>query len=202
VLLTRSAAIAVAVATTACGPGAGPACQAPGGGAALQLVYVDEYGELHDLADGARVPLIFAPQGGLIMLVGARVEGLGDCHVQMTGALRDPCNNRVVGLEQRPITLVDRDGWGEPRDPGELSSLPNVAVCPPQAASQDVDGHTFQVEILVTTDDGQPIGEATALVVPTCSDDGCRCECDTVPGNCDPEPDAATACPGPDASPF
>jgi hypothetical protein len=191
-------------AAAACGPSSiGQACESISVPADLQLVFVDDRGVLHDVADGAQVPLIRAPQGGRIMLVGARVRGGDDCYVQMTGALRDPCNGRVIGLEQRPIPLVDRgDGWGEPRDPDQLASMPNVALCPTTSASQDVDGHPFELEVVVETATGVRLGAISAMVVPTCLDDGCRCECDLTPyTDCEiDEPDAATACPSADAA--
>jgi len=213
VLLTgvRRGAIAAAAlaALVGCSGGPAPACEVPpippgppGGADAADVVLVaqGDGGQLEDLVDGAAVPLIAAPQGGHILLIGARVRGVSGCSVQINAALRDPCNNRVVGLEDRPITLQDRgDGWAVPIDPGELANYANVAVCPVQAAAHDLHGNLFELEVRISDDAGTVLAERTAMIRPTCGPDDtyCRCDCD-LDGDaaCDVDVDAAPGCGG------
>jgi hypothetical protein len=134
-----------------------------------------ESGMLHDTPDGSLVPLVSAPQGGHIMLIGARVMMADRCTVRINAALRDTGNNRVIGLDAREIALADRgDGWAEPADWMALSGLANLPVCPTSAASKPVDGNAFQLEVRLTQS-GTVISERTASIVPTCGAGNAYC---------------------------
>ena len=76
---------------------ASPASEVPGD-VELGLVAATAAGELVDLAAGDDVPLTFAPQGGHILLVAPRIRDLAACTVDVTAALRDKTNDRVVDL--------------------------------------------------------------------------------------------------------
>jgi hypothetical protein len=142
----------------------------------IVLVASDPNSVVSDLEDGSEVPLIAAPQGGHIMLVGARVRAASDCQLAATGALRDPTTQRVIGLEQRPLLLERRtDGWAVPR--AGLDAMPNVAVCPSAAAAASIDGNPYQLEISLSTLDGAPIATRTIMVTPTCTSAYCHADC-------------------------
>ena len=142
------------------------------------LVAAGEDGTLIEVHDGTAVPLVRAPQGGHIMLVGAKLKGSTDCTLDATGALRDPATNRVLGLDERALLLTTGgDGWSHPSDP-PLSSVPNVAVCPTSAATMSVDGNAYTFE-LTLRDGSKTVATLTATVTPTCpmGDSYCHIEC-------------------------
>jgi hypothetical protein len=152
-----------------------------GGGNDAQavLVVAAEDGSLVEARDGTQVPLVRAPQGGHIMLVGAKLQNSTDCMLDATGDLRDPTTGRVIGLDQRSLLLSSgSDGWAQPSDPA-LSSMPNVAVCPSAAASKSIDGNPYTVELALVDGDGKSVAMLSATVTPMCpaGDDYCHTEC-------------------------
>lgn len=180
-MLLRGAVVLAGLTLAACGDPAAPACEVPAD-VELGLVAATAAGELRDLAAGDDVPLMFAPQGGHIVLVAPRLRDLPGCTVDVTAALRDKTNNRVIGLEQRPIELVPRaDGWAVPADPTSLAGLANLAVCPSSAASTTVNDNVFQLEVSVDAGDGVARPMLALDVVPRCAADDSYCACD-----CDP----------------
>ena len=186
-LLTRGSLIVCGV-LAACGDPAAPACEVPGD-VELGLVAATAAGELVDLAAGDDVPLTFAPQGGHILLVAPRIRDLAACTVDVTAALRDKTNDRVVGLEQRPIELTPRaDGWAVPADPTSLAGLANLAVCPTSAASTPINDHVFQLEVSIDAGDGVARPMVALDVMPRCAVDDTYCACD-----CDPTGAACAA---------
>jgi hypothetical protein len=140
------------------------------------LVASDNSSAPFDITDGAHVPLIGAPQGGHILLVGARVRAAHDCQLVATASLRDPVTQRVLGLEERPL-LLERNahGWAVPR--ATLDAMPNVAVCPSAAASTPIFNHEYKLEVALATLGGEPITTATAMITPSCSDAYCESDC-------------------------
>lgn len=195
-MLLRASVLAVAVAAVlpACGGGGNddappaPSCQGAADGAPpeIEIVYGDfgGTGGPGPADGGAVVPLISAPQGGHILLIGVRVHGVAataDCSMQVSAALRDTCNNRVIGLEQRPVNLRDDGtGWAAPVDPDGLSNYANVAVCPTVSAAHDLHDATFQVEVKLLDQHGGVLAEKTEPVTPVCQpgDTYCLCDCD------------------------
>lgn len=151
-----------------------PQCNAVGAGDVM-IVASDPYSVISDVTDGSQVPLMAAPQGGHIMLVGARVRASQDCQLSATASLRDPATNRVIGLEQRPLLLErGQDGWAKPMQ--GLAAMPNVAVCP-SSVTTAIDGHDFLLEVSLATLDGEPLVTVSAMVKPTCVDNFCRSDC-------------------------
>jgi hypothetical protein len=187
VLLARVAAIAVLGVLAGCPAEPLPTCHvAPPDGGALGggsneleavLVVADGNGTLTEITDGAQVPLVAAPQGGHIMLVGAKLRGTTDCMLDATGALRDPATGRVIGLDKRSLLLTTGgDGWARPSDP-PLSSMPNVAICPSAATSTPIDGNPFTLE-LTLVDGSTTVATLTATVTPACAGDTyCHDDC-------------------------
>ena len=160
------------------------ACPAPAdecklaGAIDAELVAADSNGALVTIHDGDPVALMGAPQGGHILLVGARIHTDAACQVDATGSLRDPATNRVLGLDERAL-FVERtgDGWAAPSEPVSLSAMPNVAVCPTAATAAAVNGNTYQLEVAITGGSGS--ATLTAMVVPTCpaGDSYCTSDC-------------------------
>jgi hypothetical protein len=142
----------------------------------VMLVASDYNDSMVDITDGSQVPLLAAPQGGHILLVGARVRAHTDCQLIATASLRDPATQRVIGLEQRPLLLDKRsDGWAVPRQ--GLDAMPNVAVCPSAAATTAIYNHEYKLEVALTTLDGAPVATASAMITPSCSDQYCQSDC-------------------------
>ncbi len=143
-----------------------------------QIVFADQAGAVRRVADDPNVPLVSAPQGGHILLLGARVHAtVTSCSVEINAALRDPTTGRVIGLEERPVTISSYGGdWAGPPASVGLSDLANVAVCPSSAVTTAVDAHPYQVEVRVTAA-GVAIANATATITPTCSDTYCHMDC-------------------------
>ncbi len=176
-LLTRAALLALVAPLTGCPHPTLPECDVLGASNVV-LVASDYNDAVRDITDGSQVPLLAAPQGGHILLVGARVRATSDCQLIATGSLRDPATQRVLGLEQRPLLLDQRsDGWAVPR-PG-LDAMPNVAVCPSAAASTQIYGREYKLEVSLTTLDETPIATLSAMITPTCADAYCEGDCGT-----------------------
>lgn len=147
----------------------------------LEIVYRTVDGRTADANVDGEIPLIQPPQGGKVALIGARVRNAG-CVVQLTASLRDPCSNRIVALEQRPVTLVLReDGWGVPESPAELSNYANVPVCPSAAADRDLEREPYVATVRVE-DGTSRTAEKQLTVTPVCAEPEletlCQCECD------------------------
>lgn len=171
----------------------------------LELIYRAADGTMAPLLDGAALPLITPPQGGKIVLVGLRVRDAELCGATVQAALRDPCSNRVLGIERRPVAWrFTDDGWAEPAQPQELSDFVNLALCPSAAAGDDLDGHPYQLELrFYETPDGgfiERIVEVTLRCDADLDPDGCKCECDAdyqLGGACPVDPDGGIACAAP-----
>jgi hypothetical protein len=136
---------------------------------------------IHDVVDNGDVELIAAPQGGHILLVGARIAATDErCQLVATGALRDPQTRRVIGVEQRPLLLERRlDGWLYPR--AGLDAMPNVAVCPSAAAVVSIDGNPYTLEVELSSITGTPVASLAATIQPRCSSEFCRVDCSPLP---------------------
>jgi hypothetical protein len=148
------------------------------GMAAAQLVAADQSGNLVVVHDGDPVALLFAPQGGHILLVGARIHADVTCSIDATGALRDVASNRVLGLDERALDLVaSGDGYAQPLAPASLSAMPNVAVCPTSATTAAVVGNMYRLELSIGSQ------TLTASVIPTCApgDTYCLSDCGAMP---------------------
>ncbi len=143
-----------------------------------EIVFADQLGTVARVADQPNVPLISAPQGGHILLIGARVRAtVTSCSVEVNAALRDPATSRVIGLEQRPVTIASHGTeWAGPPPMIGLSDIANVAVCPSAAISTSIDAHPYQVEVRVDVA-GLAIAHATATITPTCNDTYCHMDC-------------------------
>jgi len=135
------------------------------------------------IGDGARVALMKPPQGGRVIYAGAEVRGGDICNpVNLVGALRDPTTHAVFGLEGRPVLLAARsDGWAA-ADEVQPSNYANIAVCPNQRSSRDIDEEPYELYVKLTDGVGRS-AEGVVDVVPFCAEpdtfDECTCICKT-----------------------
>ena len=133
------------------------------------------------LEDGGSVTILPPPQGGSIVLVGARARNLNPCGVMLTVGLRDP-HTQQVRLDARTVNLQTSTAapdWVETSS--QLAGMANVPVCPNQWASTDIFGHGFQLEVTVE-DSAHRRAMTTLQVTPACSTDKnypmtCSCQC-------------------------
>lgn len=147
-----------------------------------ELVHRTVDGRVAPCQEGGDVPIMTPPQGGKVVFVGVRARNLDVRGVKLTASLRDECTNRILALEQRPVNLVEtEDGWAEPERPAEISNYSNLAVCPTEAASRDVDGTLYLLKVSIEDRDGRT-AEETLRVRPVCAEPGleeqCACQCD------------------------
>ncbi len=144
-------------------------------------------GHTEDVREGGAIPLVEPPQGGQVVFVGVRAKNLDGCGVVITATLRDPCTGQIIGVEARPIDLTaSSSGWGEPSAPTDIGSFANVPLCPSPAATRDVHGQRYVLEVDVR-DRGKRTAHAALSVVPTCTEASrCPDECrrGSMPADC------------------
>jgi len=130
----------------------------------------------------ALVPLLNPPQGGKVLLVGVRAKNLDGCPLQISASLRDPCNDRVLALERRPVSLeASPDGWAAPARPLELDNFSNLPGCPRSDNDRPIADQPYLLRVTVTDKEGRT-AEATRMIEPYCGAEPehaatCACEC-------------------------
>jgi len=143
----------------------------------MKIVCRDEGAAVLPVDEDTRLPLMPAPQGGHIVLIGVRTNNLEGCNLKLSGALVDVETRAVVSLERRPVTMaVANDGWLEAKHPEAASSYLNIAACPHASLSRPINDRTYELQVSVTDQRNRTI-QASTTVVPTCSSDSCRCQC-------------------------
>ena len=164
----------------------GDEAEAPAG----ELVFLDENFEMQNLLPGQAVPTVLPPQGGKVILVGARIKNMDMCSLQANGGVFDDCQRpaRIIGREGRGLQMVPNDaiGFAEPRDPGTLNNYVNIPLCGNFTSSRDIDGEPYRVEIRFS-DRARRSLVLTADITPFCAGtpgdpagvfEQCECECD------------------------
>ncbi len=168
--------------------GGAPVCDAP---TILAVMQLGEDRVAADVLDGGTVDLVGAVQGGHVLFVGARVDGLCAEQADLWAVLRAPADGSIVAEDRRqgvPMH-VRADGSREPDWAGRQVAM--VPACPSLAGARIV-GETFDLELTVT----DPAGHAASAGVRvrlTCSQTDpywsafCACECDAggTPGACE-----------------
>ncbi len=159
---------------------AGPSCTLPFIGDKDQpieavLTVRDVNGKSVELKDGDEVPLVFPPQGGRVVFLGARVKNVDPCAVKLSGAIRDPATNQVR-IDNRSVNLrLAPDGFGTGVD-DDISTFSNVPMCPNQWASTDAYDKPFRVEVTVQDRGGRSVTKQ-AMVTPKCAEPDRLAEC-------------------------
>ncbi len=150
-----------------------------------ELVYRTVDQQLATLVDGQEVPMILPPQGGKVILIGARVKNMDLCSLQANGGMFDGCQTppRIIGREGRGLQMkINEDlGMAEPDRPETLNNYVNIPLCPNFTAVRDADGEPFNLEIRFS-DRAQRSLILKATVTPVCAEPEqlarCTCECD------------------------
>jgi hypothetical protein len=127
------------------------------------------------IADGAKVALLFPPQGGRVVFVGVRATNLDPCAVKLAGAMRD-VTSKQVRIDTRTINLEPADdGWGQSSE-GDIASFANVPMCPNQWSNTNIYGTEYEVEVTLTDRDKRKVTK-TIRVTPECSEPALSAEC-------------------------
>jgi hypothetical protein len=170
--------------------------------AELEIVHLDARSTVIESTAMAAVPLIQPPQGGWIVLLGARARNIDGCRISLTTALVDPCNDEILKIDQRPTRLIAAgDGWGV----SSVNAFSNLEVCPHITSVRDLSDVPYIVRVRVEDDDGRA-AQTEITLVPTCPEDMamCNCQCarDYVVGSqCGPTPPHDRCDPGATAGP-
>jgi hypothetical protein len=137
------------------------------------------------LADGDPIELFRAPQGGHVLMVGARVAGLQSNTIELRARLRRASTRVIVAEELRTVvmeTVVEEPSWKQ-TDRRTPTQVAHVAVCPNYDA-EDVVGVAHELEVVVTELHGDfSTGSRSLRVVPSCVQpataerEECVCEC-------------------------
>ena len=143
--------------------------------AELQIVHLDAQNTVINTQPMQIVPLMQPPQGGWIVLLGARARNIDGCRLTLTTALIDACNDQIVQIDRRPTLLVKgSDGWGV----SSATTFGNLPVCPQLTASRDQHDVPYIMQVVVEDDDGRK-ATAQLTLVPACPANTplCTCQC-------------------------
>jgi len=159
--------------------------------------FTEEHLPLRMLAEGDRVELWAAPQGGRVVLIGARVKNLTSDRILLRVRVGYPDTSFIIAEEARTVQMVpvpEQAGTTEP-DLTSRSHVAHVPLCPNYDPFDIVDRPleiTVQVTALFTNT--SQMGEVKLRAVPTClsgapSESTCRCECQAnyALGKCKPD---------------
>jgi hypothetical protein len=157
----------------------------PAAPATIDLVTRLADGTFVPLTEDAPLPIVVPPQSGQFVLPGVRAHNMQTCGVQLTMGLRDECTGTFIGSEGRPVNLVVLDGadaadGAGPADPTQISNFANVAVCPNNSSSRNVQDERYMLEAVAIDRDGRT-ATAKVHVIPYCADPSalavCQCTC-------------------------
>ncbi len=139
----------------------------------IAIAYPSTNGGIVTLAvSSGYIPVVPAPQGGMIVLAGVRARNLDPCITTLTAAIRDPLDgNRIIALEQRPnqLAVVGTSGWLEPTQPEQLYNWANLPACP-GSWTRDLHGEAYVFELTATDRRGAQ-ATASMTLVPRCAYD-------------------------------
>lgn len=147
--------------------------------------YLNEQEPLALLADGAPIVLVLAAQGGQVMYVGARVEGLAPGVARLSAQLSDPATGALAASDSRLVEFrltADNPAEVEP-DVRSRSQFAHLWACP-NLEPRPIAGVPWKLEVSVASPDGASAGKSELVVTPTCSYGAdslielCKCECD------------------------
>ncbi|MCA9646257.1 MAG: hypothetical protein KC492_36455, partial [Myxococcales bacterium] len=189
------ASLCLALSITACGPSQGPESTGGAGGGgttgeALEVIPM-MYRPIDQPAlvleeDGAEFELWRAPQGGHVLVVGARIRGLDSDTIELRARLRDEETGAIIQEEARTVVTAEvpnHPGWVE-TDRRTESQSTHIPVCPDYDKNDDIEGRSYLLEVEVRelyADESE--GKASLHIVPTCMQTDptelalCHCEC-------------------------
>jgi hypothetical protein len=164
---------------------AGSEADASGALVILPAQFTEEQMPMRMLGAGDPVDLWNAPQGGHVVLLGAKVKNLTSDTATLKVRFRRPDTGLIVAEEGRTVKMVpvpDEPGVMQP-DLRSRSQVSNVPLCPSYDHIGIVD-ESFDMEVMVTALYTDPVesGTTTLRVVASCSTPSdeafCRCECE------------------------
>lgn len=146
--------------------------------AELEIVHLDASSNVVVTQPDTQIPLLPPPQGGWIVLLGARATNIDACRVTLTTSFRDACGTSVIGLDRRPTQLDDTgDGWGRT----SINAYGNLPICPQAAVTRDLHDVPYDMTVELEDSDGKHASK-TIRLTPVCPDPDpsglCLCQCD------------------------
>ncbi|MDP9002945.1 MAG: hypothetical protein M3O46_22875 [Myxococcota bacterium] len=138
------------------------------------------------LHDGATVPLLLPPQGGRVLFAGVRATNVDGCGMRLTVELRDLASGQMR-IDSRKIDLIeDANGWGVSATSGAagisavIASFSNLAACPNDWSTTDLNGHQFGLDVSIEDTNGRQAMKSFR-VTPSCAQpenfNMCLCIC-------------------------
>jgi hypothetical protein len=164
----------------------GPPCFLgdPSAPAQGELVWRTPDGRTEALVDGQELPLLLPPQGGKVVLLGARVRNMG-CALTLTAGVFDDCQDSYLAIDGRPLHLDwnPQTGWAEPRAPETLNNFGNIAMCFNHNSARDTNDEEYRFDVRITDeDDKDRVLALSGRATPVCAQADlaleCDCECD------------------------
>jgi len=161
-----------------------PALQSDAGPVGVRAGFtIAEETPLQLLSDHDPIVVRYAPQGGHVMWIGARISGLPPGPARLRAMLLDPETLAVFVEDDRRVELVPTaDGSGEVEpDLSTSASFAHLVACP-NYGSRPVEGVEWALYVEVAdSDDEQRVGSTLLRVVPACAPgprfESCQCEC-------------------------
>jgi hypothetical protein len=134
-----------------------------------------------ELADGAAVDLIYPPQGGFVLFVGAIATNVDPAQstLQLLGRILDPGGNEIA-RDTRTVTLTQSGTEWVP-DLRSYINVSNIAICP-SSSTTDRYNQPFTLEVMLTEPTGRS-GKGSRAVTLECRQTDpkqlalCQCEC-------------------------
>jgi hypothetical protein len=162
----------------------------------LEIVHLDAQNAVINTQPMQTVPLMQPPQGGWIVLLGARARNIDGCRLTLTTALIDGCDGHIIQIDRRPTMLVEgSDGWGL----STATTFGNLPVCPQLTAKRDLNNVPYAMQVALEDDDGRT-ATAQLDLVPVCPANApmCNCQCGrdyTIGSDCSAPPIPHGTCP-------
>jgi hypothetical protein len=159
-----------------------------GGAAALELtpiMYTPIEQPTAFLTDGSPIELVRAPQGGHVLMVGARIKHSDSDTVKMKARVRDAATGDLINERERTVVLepVPDDPTTLENNRQTITQMVHVEMCP-RPGAYDVYGRAIIVEIeAVELYSDFTEGATSVEVIPTCMATDpyfkglCECEC-------------------------
>ena len=141
----------------------------------VEIMHLDGQSAVVQTQAMAQVPLLAPPQGGWIVLLGAKARNIDGCRLTLKTVLVDACNDQILQIDSRPTKLeVGSDGWGV----SSATTFGNLPVCPQLTAERDLHDAPYRVQVILEDGDGKK-GQADMTIVPVCPANTplCTCQC-------------------------
>lgn len=129
------------------------------------------------------VRLVNAPQGGHVLHIAARMEGLRTKRAEIRAQLRHPDTRAIEAEEARTINVVESSPGVFESKPDSLSDVAHIPVCP-NYGGRDILDQEWLLEVTASEIPGRAgTGKTELRVTPRCTHTDpktqalCQCEC-------------------------